>query len=124
MKNEPKIDFDEFVDRLKKARPQLQGDLTNRIMDRIDNRVGSARKIALIDWIRIVSSSAAVAFICLFIYLHLGSPESSVTPSQGIPSHYDAHKLQNLTLSDCLLRLESNREANERFENLKKQIGL
>ncbi len=121
--SEAKINFDEFVDRLKRVKPQLNDDLTDKIMNRMD-AVRLAKRVLLIDWIRIVSSSAAVAFICLFMYLKQESGETAIPSPPSVSSCYDAQRLKNLTVADYLIHLQKNREANERLKNLKKQAGL
>lgn len=120
--SETKIDFDEFVDRLKRVKPQLNDDLTNRIMNQMD-AVRPAKRVAWIHWVRIISSSAAVAFICLFMYLSSENQGSTIS-APGVSFHQDTEKLRNVTVDDYLLHLQKNCEANERLENLKKQAGL
>lgn len=118
-----RIDFDEFVDRLKNTEPQLDDDLTSLIMDRL-KPIHKARKTVLIDWIRVITSSAAAAFICLFMYLTFENREKSITRVQGVSFHQNDEKMQNVTVDDYLLHLQKNCEANERLENLKKQARL
>lgn len=116
-------EFDNLVCRLRKTAPQMPCDLTSEILNGIEKK-HVIPNYRLFDCFRVACTAVAVGLIAFFCYLQVDTGyRLKHFPTTRILS-FEPERNKELNVEKYMQYMQKNVEANKKWQERKKQIGI